>query len=57
MSENKRFAKCKDQCKVFDWITNNILDIYEIVDTLNYYENTCLKYEKTIADNSKEVKE
>ena len=44
----KRFSKCKDQCKVYDWVTNGVLDIKEIVDTLNYYESTCLKYERTI---------
>lgn len=46
----KRFSKCKDQCKVFDWVTNGVLDIHEIVDTLNYYERNCLRYEKIISE-------
>lgn len=45
----KRFSKCKDQCKVFDWVTSGVLDIREIVDTLNYYAETCLRYQKIIS--------
>lgn len=35
MSEDGRFSKIKDECKVFDWATGETLDIYQTVDKLN----------------------
>lgn len=53
-----RFLKVKNkQCKVFDELTNDVLDIDEIVNTLNYYENTCLRYEKNYPEIKDELYE
>lgn len=35
MSEGRRFSKIKDECKVFDWATDETLDIDQTVDKLN----------------------
>ena len=40
-----------DAGTLIDMVTGENFDIVEeVVDTLNYYENTYLKYEKTIAE-------
>ena len=40
-----------DAGTLIDMVTGENFDIVEeVVDTLNYYENTCLKYEKTISE-------
>ena len=40
-----------DAGTLIDIVTRESFDIVEeIVDTLNYYEETCLKYEKTISE-------
>lgn len=41
----KRFSKCKDMWKVFDWGTGETLNFKEIVDLLNELaeENTRLR--------------
>lgn len=40
-----------DAGTLIDIETRDTFDIVEeVVDTLNYYENTCLKYEKTISE-------
>lgn len=50
MSRNERFM-VDDAGTLIDMVTGETYDIVEeVVDTLNYYENTCLKYEKTIAE-------
>ena len=37
--------------ELFDTVTNETFKCLEdVVETLNYYEETCLKYEKTIRD-------
>ena len=37
--------------ELFDIVTNETFKcLGDVVDTLNYYEETCLKYEKTIRE-------
>ena len=66
MTENKRLVKGKieyeeqtekerwvvdDAGTLIDMVTRETYDIVEeVVDVLNYYENTCVKYEKTISE-------
>ena len=53
MIENKRFIVNTDG-KVLDTVTGENFDtVEEVVDTLNYYENNCLRYQKTIAELKK----
>ena len=48
--KNKRWI-VDDAGTLIDMVTRENFDIVEeIVDTLNYYEETCLKYEKTIKE-------
>ena len=47
---DKRFM-VDDAGTLIDLVTRETYDIVEeVVDLLNYYENTCLKYEKTICE-------
>ena len=40
-----------DAGTLIDMVTGENFDIVEeVVDTLNYYENTCLRYEKIISE-------
>ena len=58
MTDKDRFLKVENkQCRVFDELTNGVLDIDEIGDTLNYYENTRLRYEKIIRKLKNELHE
>lgn len=50
IEKNKRWI-VDDAGTLIDIVTRDCFDIVEeIVDTLNYYEETCLKYEKTIRE-------
>ena len=50
MTENKRFV-VNDNGTVLDTVTGENFNTFEeVVDTLNYYENNCLRYQKTIAE-------
>lgn len=50
MTEKERWI-VDDAGTLIDMVTGENFDIVEeVVDTLNYYENTCLKYEKTISE-------
>ena len=50
MTGNKRFIVDNDRT-VLDTVTGENFDtVEEVVDTLNYYENNCLRYQKTIAE-------
>ncbi len=49
-TEKKRFI-VDDAGTLIDTVTGENFDIVEeVVDTLNYYENTCLKNQKTISE-------
>ena len=49
-TEKKRFI-VDDAGTLIDTVTGENFDIVEeVVDTLNYYENTCLKHEQTISE-------
>jgi len=53
MTENKRFI-VDDAGTLIDMVTRENFDIVEeVVDILNNYEDTCLRYEKTIAELKK----
>ena len=50
MNENKRWI-VDDAGTLIDIVTGENFDIVEeVVDTLNYYENTCLRYQQTISE-------
>lgn len=45
----KRFVMNNNE--LFDTVTNEIFkSLGDVVDTLNYYEETCLRYEKIIGE-------
>ena len=49
MSENKRFM-VDDAGTLIDMVTRDTFDIVEeVVDILNNYEDTCVRYEKIIS--------
>lgn len=50
MIEKKRFI-VDDAGTLIDMVTGENFDIVEeVVDILNYYENTCLRYQKIISE-------
>ena len=53
MIERKRFIVNNDGILV-DTVTGENFDtVEEVVDVLNYYEDNCLRYQKTIAELKK----
>ena len=51
MTEKSKRWIVDDAGTLIDMVTRENFDIVEeIVDTLNYYEETCLKHEKTISE-------
>lgn len=53
MIERKRFIVNNDG-KVLDTVTGENFDtVEEVVDVLNYYEDNCLRYQKTITELKK----
>lgn len=51
MTEKSKRWIVDDAGTLIDMVTRENFDIVEeIVDTLNYYEETCLRYQKTISE-------
>lgn len=50
MTTEKRFSKCKDMWKVFDWETSETLNFKEIINLLNELNEENIQLRKFIMD-------